>query len=172
MDGRDYCLLAGFRTYFPEDSKLQERTTTHQRKVLQAMLQASLCVEMKFNNIRTIASEVYGGGSQSFPVQVNASQCKKTMTCYGYGGGDKGSNKSSSTSGRLPLHCYGCGSPHPWSVLENGIYVIKCPQAGDALIAKNARKTIDRIQAKRKKQQQDSKKRKNLATANYTNFDN
>jgi hypothetical protein len=57
-------------------------------------------------------------------------------------------------------------------VLENGIYVIKCPQAGDERIAKNAKRTIDHICAKHKKQHQDSKKCKNLATTNYANFDN
>ncbi len=149
MDGFDSCLLAGFCTYFPDYSKLQERTATHQRKVLQAMLQAALCTETEFNNIRTIASEVYGGGCQAFLTQVNVSQCEKTMTCYG--GGDEGTNKSNSTSGRLPLCCYGCGGPHPWLVLENGIYVIKCSQASDARIAKNARRTINCIQAKCKK---------------------
>ncbi len=91
MDGLDSRLLAGFRTYFPDCSKLQECTATHQRKVLQAMLQAALRAETEFNNIRTIASEVYGGGGQAFPAQVNASQCEKTMTCYG--GGDEGTNK-------------------------------------------------------------------------------
>jgi hypothetical protein len=169
MDGLDSCLLAGFRTYFPDYRKLQERTATHQRKVLQAILQAALCAEMEFNNIRTIASGVYGGGGQAIPAQVNASQLEKTMTCYG--SGDKGTNKSNSTLGRLPLHCYGCGGLHPWLALENGIYVIKCPQAGDTHIAKNARRTINRIQAKRKKQQQESKKHKNLTTANYADFD-
>jgi hypothetical protein len=140
MDDLDSCLLAGFCTYFPDYSKLQEHTATHQRKVLQAMLQATLCAETEFNNIRTIASEVYGGGGQAFPAQVNTSQCEKTMTCYG--SGDEGTNKSNCTSGRLFLCCCGCGSPHPWLVLENGIYVIKCPQASDARIAKNARRTI------------------------------
>jgi hypothetical protein len=123
MDGLDSHLLAGFCTYFLDFNKSQELTATHQRKVLQGILQAALCAETEVNNIRrTIASELYGGGGQAFLVQVNASQCKKTMTCYG--GGDKGTKKSNSTSGRLPLCCYGCGGPHPWSVLENGIYVI------------------------------------------------
>jgi hypothetical protein len=39
-------------------------------------------------------------------------------------------------------------------------------------MAKNARRTIECICAKHKKQQQDSKKRKNLATNNYADFDN
>ncbi len=54
MDGLDSCLLAGFCTYFPDYSKLQERTATHQCKVLQAMLQAALCAETEFNNIRLL----------------------------------------------------------------------------------------------------------------------
>jgi hypothetical protein len=78
MDGLDSLLLTGFRTYFLDYSKSQERTATHQRKVLQAMLQAALCTETELNNIRTIASEVYGGGGQVFLTQVNVSQCKKT----------------------------------------------------------------------------------------------
>ncbi len=118
MDGLDSCLLAGFCTYFLDYSKSQERTTNHQQKVLQAMLQTALCAETKFNNIRTIANEVYGGGGQSLPAQVNTSQCKKTMTHYS--SGDKTMNKSNSTSG---------------------------------------------------KQQHESKKRTNLATTNYANFD-
>ncbi len=90
MDGLDSCLLAGFCAYFPDYSKLHEHTATHQHKLLQAMLQAALCAEMEFNNIRTIASEVYGGGGQAFPTQVNATQSKKTMICYG--GGDERTN--------------------------------------------------------------------------------
>jgi hypothetical protein len=42
MDGLDSRLLAGFRTHFPNYSQLQERTATHQRKILQDMLQAAI----------------------------------------------------------------------------------------------------------------------------------
>jgi hypothetical protein len=55
--------------------------------------------------------------------------------------------------------------------LENAIYVIKCLNAGNPVIANNARKTINYFRAKQKKQQQDSKECNNLATTNYTNFD-
>jgi hypothetical protein len=54
--------------------------------------------------------------------------------------------------------------------LENCIWVIKCPNAGNPGIADNAKKTIERIHAKQKKQQHKSKKCKNLATTNYANF--
>jgi hypothetical protein len=91
------------------------------------------------------------------------------MACYS--GEDKGPTKPNSTLECLPLFCYGCGRPHPWALLENSIDVIKCPNAGNPGIAKNARKTVNCIHTKQKKQQHDSKKCKNLAIANYTDFD-
>jgi hypothetical protein len=62
MDGLDSCLLAGFCTHFHDYSKLQACTTTHQRKVLQEMLQAAIHAKMEYTNIRTIASEAIGAG--------------------------------------------------------------------------------------------------------------
>ena len=168
MDGLDSRLLAGFRTHFPNYSQSQERTATHQRKVLQDMLQAAIRVEREYTNIRTIASAALGAG-QSFSTQVNASQAKKTIShCKS---GDGGSNKSGSMASRGPLRCYGYGGPHSWSSLENGIYVIKCPNAGNPGIQENAKKTIEQIHNERKKKQQDSQKRKNLATTTYSDFD-
>ena len=168
MDGLDSRLLAGFRTHFPNYSQSQERTATHQRKVLQDMLQAAIRAETEYTNIRTIASEALGAG-QAFSAQVNASQAEKTISQYK--SGDDGSNKSGSTASRGPLCCYGCGGPHPWSSLENGIYVIKCPNAGNPGIQENAKNMIECICNKRKKKQQDSQKCKNLATTNYSDFD-
>ncbi len=55
--------------------------------------------------------------------------------------------------------------------LKNGIHVIKCPNAGNPGIHENAKKTIERIRNKQKKKQQDTQKRKNLATTNYSDFD-
>jgi hypothetical protein len=168
MDSLDSCLIAGFRTHFLDYSKLQECTATYQHKVLHEMLQAAICAKMEYNNIKTVARKAIGSGCQAFPIQVNASHAEKTMACYN--GGDDSSNKSNSTLGSLPLCCYGCGIPYPWLLHENGIYVIKCPNVGDPRIVKNARKTIDCIRAKRKKQQQDGKKHKNLATTNFADF--
>ena len=167
MDGLDSRLLAGFCTHFPNYSQLQERMATHQRKVLQDMLQAAIRAETEYTNIGTIASEALGAG-QAFSVQVNVSQAEKTISHFK--SGDEGSNKSRSTASRGPLRCYGCGGPHPWSSLENGIYVIKCPNAGHPGIQENAKKTIEQICNKRKKKQ-DSQKCKNLATTNYSDFD-
>ncbi len=167
MDGLDSRLLTGFRTHFPNYSQSQEHTSTHQRKVLQEMLQAAIRTKTEYTNIRTIASEAIGAG-QAFSAQVNASQAEKTIAHYK--SGDDTSNKSSSTASHPPLSCYGCGGPHPWSTLENGIYFIKCPNAGNPGIHENAKKTIECIRNKRKKKQQDSQKRKNLTPTNYSDF--
>jgi hypothetical protein len=148
MDDLDSRLLTGFRTHFPNYSQSQDRTATHQQKVLQDMLQAAICAKTEYTNIRTIASEALGAG-QAFSARVNASQAEKTISQYK--SGDDSSNKSGSTASRGPLRCYGCGGPHPWSSLKNGIHVIKCPNAGNPGIQENAKKTIERIRSKRKK---------------------
>jgi hypothetical protein len=58
-----------------------------------------------------------------------------------------------------------------WSLLENGIHVIKCPNASNPGIRENTKKVIKRIQNKHKKKQQEFTKRKNLATTNFRDFD-
>jgi hypothetical protein len=73
IDGLDHCLLAGFCTHFSDYSKSQDRTATHQRTVLQEMLQAALRAKTEYNNIRAIASEASGFGGQAFSAQVNTS---------------------------------------------------------------------------------------------------
>jgi hypothetical protein len=60
IDGLDPCLMAGFHTHFPNYSKSQDCTATHQRKALQEMLQAALHAEMEYYNINAIASKVNG----------------------------------------------------------------------------------------------------------------
>jgi hypothetical protein len=49
--------------------------------------------------------------------------------------------------------------------------VIKCPNAADPKICDNAKATINRMKKKRKKNNLDHKKKKNLATANFADFD-
>ncbi len=112
-------------------------------------------------------SEASGFGSgQTFSAQVNASRAEKMISKYS----DNTSNKSGSSS-KGPLRWYGCGGPHPWSLLEHGIHVIKCLNASNPGIHENAKRTIKRIRAKRKKKQANFTKRKNLATTNFSNFD-
>ncbi len=49
--------------------------------------------------------------------------------------------------------------------------MIKCPNAADPKICENSKATINRIRKKRKKDNLDHKKKKNLATANFADFD-
>ena len=114
------------------------------------MLQATLHAKTEYNNIRAIASEASGLSGQAFSAQVNTSQAKKTISKYR---DDNGSNKSGGLSKGPPLHCYGCGGPHPWFLLEHGIHVIKCPNANNPGICKNTKKVIDCIRSKRKMKQ-------------------
>jgi hypothetical protein len=156
----DHRLTAGFRTHFPDYSKSQDRTAMHQRKVLQEMLQAALRAKTEYNNIKAIALEASGFSGQAFTAQVNASQAERTISRYSDDNGSNRSGRSGSTS-KSPLRCYGCGRPHPWSLLENGIHVIKCPNASNPGIHKNAKKVIERI---RNKQKRNSKSSRNART--------
>jgi hypothetical protein len=170
INGLNSRLSPGFQTHFPDYSKSQYRNAIHQQKVLEEMHQAALRAKSEYNNIRAIASKLNGFGGQAFSAQANASKAEKTFNRYSRGGDDTGSNKSS-TSSQGPLHCYGRGGPHPWSLLENRIHVIKCPNANNPGILDNTKNVIERIRNKHKKKQQDFMKRKNLATTNYSNFD-
>jgi hypothetical protein len=132
-------------------------------------LQAAICAKAEYTNIRTTTSEAIGT-SEAFSAQVNASQALKTISKYK--SGDERSNKSGSTVS-LGQHCrHGCGGPHPWSTQKNGIYVIWCPNAGNPGVHENAKKTIKHICNYWKKKQQDFQKHKNLATTNYSDFNN
>jgi hypothetical protein len=169
IDGLDSCLIPGFHTYFRNYSKSQDCATIHQCKVLEEMHQAALCAKREYNNIRVIASKVNGFGGQAFSTKVNTSQAEKTIKHYS-SSDNTGSNKSLAFSWGSPC-CYGCGEPHPWSLLENGIHVIKCPNPNNPGIIDNAKKVIERICNKCKKKQLDFTKCKNLTTTNYSNFD-
>jgi hypothetical protein len=144
IEGLDHRLKASFRTHFPNYSKSQDCAATHQRKVIQEMLQATLRAKMEYNNIRAIASEASDFGGQAFTAQVNASQAEKTITHYSDNNGSNKSGRSDSTL-KGSLCCYGCGGPHPWSLLENGIHVIKCPNARNPGIRENTKKVIEHI---------------------------
>ena len=50
MDGLDSHLLPGFRTHFPDYSKSQARTATHQQKVLHKILQAVIRTKTEYTN--------------------------------------------------------------------------------------------------------------------------
>jgi hypothetical protein len=168
IDGLNHCFSAGFCTHFPNYSISQDCSATRQRTVLQEMLQAALRAKTEYNNIRAIASDASGFGSgQAFSAQVYASQAEKTITRFS----DNNSSNKSGNSSKGPLRCYGCGGPHPWSLLENGIHVSKCPNASNTGIQENAKKVIKRICTKWKKKQADFTKPKNHASTNFSDFD-
>jgi hypothetical protein len=120
-------------------------------------------------NIRAIISEAKGFGGQAFPAQAHTSLAKKSINRYS--GNNNNDSKKSNTSNQGPLCCYGCRGPHPWSLLGNSIHMIKCPNAGNPGIHKNTKKVIYPIRSKSKKKQQDFMKHKNLATKNFSKFD-
>ncbi len=170
VDGLDTHLIKGFCTHFPDYCTSQSLAATHQRNTLEQMMQAAVKAESQYDNVRAIAIEAVGRApGQAFQAKVNASQAKRTLTQYGTGGEEF----SASTNGRRsrsPLRYFGCGRPHPWLLLVDGTYVIKCPNAADPKIWENVKATIDSIKNKRKKQANNNKKRKNLATANFSDF--
>jgi hypothetical protein len=170
IDGLDPCLMASFHTHFPDYRKSQDCAATNQCKALQEMLQAALCPETEYNNIRVIASKVNGFGGQAFPAQAHASQAEKTITRYSHSSRDDGRSNKSFGSSQGPLRCYGCWGPHPQSLLENGIHVIKCPITGISGILENTKKVIKCICSKCKKKQLDFTMCKNFATTNYRDF--
>jgi hypothetical protein len=51
IDELDSRLIAGFCSHFPNYSVLQALTATHQRKTLEAMLQAAAKAETEYTNI-------------------------------------------------------------------------------------------------------------------------
>ncbi len=106
------------------------------------MMEAAVKAKTEYTNIRTIASKAMGRTpGQALQAQVHASQAKWRLTQYGTR--DEGSNSTGGRRGQGPLCCYGYGRPHPWSVLNNGTYVIKCPNAADPKICDNAKTTIN-----------------------------
>ncbi len=67
------------------NSGLQALTATHQRKTLEAMMQASVKAKTEYTNIRTIASEVMGWTPGQAFQAIRVSQAKWTLTQYGTG---------------------------------------------------------------------------------------
>ncbi len=110
----DHCLTDGFHTHFSDYGKSQDCAATHQRTVLQEILQVALCTETEYNNIRAIALKASGFGGQVFTAQVNTSQAEETISRYS---NNNDSNRSNGTQ-KGPLHCYGRGGPHLWSLVK------------------------------------------------------
>ncbi len=69
--------------------------------------------------------------------------------------------------------CFGCGGPHPYSeYCPNNGHVVICPNHDSPGVRENANKNIEKMRKNRKKQHVQNTKRKNLGTANLSDFDN
>jgi hypothetical protein len=184
IDGLDSRLLTGFRRFFPGYSNVQSLNATHQRKVLQEMLQAAQQAEDDLASVQRVAREAVGlsqafvSSGSSVASTAFPSQAEKTLAKYSYQGsgastdGSRASESAGSKNGKVGLWpCFGCGGPHPWSKFVDGKYVIICPNKDNPGVAQNAAKGIERMRKNRKKRHAQNVKRKNLGTANFSDFD-
>jgi len=187
VSGLDPCLLTAFRRNFPKHSDVQPLNAAHQRKVLQEMLKAAQSAEDDLIATQRIAREAVGlsqdflansqgrGGLKSPVVGAYPSQAEDTIRRYAPGDGQS-TNRSASTPGgdrrgRCPFACHSCGGPHPWTEFRNGEHIVVCPNQNNPGIRNNARRNIDRMILNRQRRHKQNTKRKNLGTANYSNFD-
>ncbi len=146
------------------------------------MLQAAQQAEDDLHAVQRVAREAVGM-SQAFhasatggvPIAAGAfpSQAEKTLTCYS---GDSWSpaagNAQRSMGIQRPWSCFGCGGPHPYSEFRGTEgHVIVCPNKDNPGVRENAARIIERMRKNRKKRHAQNLKRKNLGTANLSNFD-
>ena len=189
QDGLDSRLQTGYRRNFPQHSVVQPLAAAHQRKTLQAMLQAAQQAEDDLLAIQRISREAMGL-SQAFhagavatgaPPAVGAYPSQAEMTLRRYpqeGGHGAGGAGGGGTAGRdRGLTCFGCGGPHPWSEFhegrggQQGHHVVICPNRDNPGIRDHAAKQIENMRKNRKKRHSRNLKRKNLGTANFADFD-
>jgi len=74
--------------------------------------------------------------------------------------------------------CFGCGGNHAWSEFRGGTgrgnpgqHVIICPNRDNPGVREHAAKQIEKMRKNRKKRHTSNLKRKNLGTANFSDFD-
>jgi hypothetical protein len=146
-----------------------------QRKTLHDMLLAAQRAEDDYMNVQRTAREAIGLGGQSFISSSDTrgasafpSQAKTTLAKYSQSGGNRGGG---GWGERKQLTCFGCGGPHPWSEYIEGKHVVKCPSQKNPGIQENAQKSLERYRATRKKNREKNSKKRNLATANLSDFD-
>jgi hypothetical protein len=187
VSGLDPRILTAFLCNFPKHSDVQPLDAAHQRKVLQEMLKVAQSAEDDLIATQRIAREAVGlsqgflanfqggGGLKSPIVGAYPSQAEDTIRSYAPGGGQSTDGSASTPGGdrrgRRPFACHGCGGPHPWTEFRNGEHVVVCPNQNNPGIRDNARRNIDRMKLNRQKRHKQNTKRKNLGTANYSDFD-
>jgi hypothetical protein len=185
QDGFNPRLLTGFCRLFPQHSVVQPLNAAHQTKALQAMLKAAQQAKDDFMMVTRVAHEAVGL-SQAFltnatsggvrPAGVFLSQAETMLNRYSGGSGHSTDGSATSVSGggrgKQFFACHGCGGPHPWSEFCEGKHIVICANQDNPGVRKNAQRNIDRIKkANQNKHFKQNAKRKNLGTANFSNFD-
>jgi hypothetical protein len=182
QEGLDPRLQIGFCRYFPMHSVVQLLNATYQRKMLQAMLQAAQQAEDDLHAVQRVAREAVGmsqafhagatGGIQTvagaFP-----SQAETTLMRYSSDGKSQAASHPPRGGGlQHSWSCFGCGRPHPYSEFcGNEGHVIICPNKDNPGVRENAARNIEKMRKNRKKRHHQNSKRKNLGTANLSDFD-
>jgi hypothetical protein len=154
QDGLDPHLQTGYHRYFPQHSVVQLLNAAHQRKTLQAMLQAAQQAEDDLHSVQRIMWEVLGM-SQAFhagavlggtppTAGVYPSQAKKTLTPYSSDGSSAAASSSgfhSNQGAQRSWTCFGCGGPHAYSeYCSDQGHVIICPNRDNPGVRENATK--------------------------------
>ncbi len=172
----------GFGWYFPQHSIVQLLNATHQRKTLQAMLQATQQAEDDLHAVQRAAREAVRM-SQAFHASATGglqtvagafpSQAEMMLTCY--------SSDSKLQAASHPLHggglqhpwsCFGCGGPHPYlEFCGSEGHVVVCPNKDNPGVQESAARNIEKMRKNQKKHHNQNSKRKNLGTANLSGFD-
>jgi hypothetical protein len=185
QDGLDPSFTTGFCQFFPNHSVIQLLNSTHQQKTLQQMLQAAQQAEDNYGLTQHIAREVIGlsqaftagavtrGSPLTPPFPI---QAETTLVRYLVGSGysTDGSWVTDRSGGQGPpctWTCFGCGCPHPYSDYKNGNHVVVCPNRDNPGVRGHAAKNIEKMHRNRKKKHIQNTKRKNLGTANFSDFD-
>ena len=76
-----------------------------------------------------------------------------------------------SCGGGREIICFSCGGSHPWSEFIDGKHVVKCPNRLNPGVTENVTKAIGRMHKNRKQHSLQNSKKQNLATTNFTDFD-
>jgi hypothetical protein len=182
QEGLNPRLQTGFHWYFPQHSGVQLLNATHQRKTLQATLQAAQQAEDDLHAVQHVAQEGVGM-SQAFHASATGglqtaasafpSQAEKTLMRYSSDSNSPAASHSPHGGGtQHPWSCFGCGGPHPYSELcTNEGHVVICPNRDIPGVRENAARNIEKMCKNHKKRHNPNSKRKNLRTVNLSNFD-
>jgi hypothetical protein len=153
QDGLDPCLQTGYHRSFPQHSIIQLLNATHQRKTLQAMLQAAQQAEDDLHAVQRVVREAVGmsqafhaGAAGGLPTSAGAfsSQAEKTLLHYSLDGSLQAASHSGAhgnCGSQRPWTCFGCGGPHPYlEYRTNEGHVIICPNRDNPRVRENATK--------------------------------